>query len=254
MRKGTLDVYLNALGTVTPRNLVTVKPRVDGQLMRVHFEEGQLVKAGELLAEIDPRPFEVQLAQAEGQLARTRRCSTTRRSTSSATARCSRRIRSRKQQVDTQEALVRQYEGTVQADQGAVDNAKLQLVVRAGHRADRGPRRAAPGRPRQHRARGATRTASSSSRSCSRSASCSRFPRTTLPRVMKRLRAGRRRPPSRPSTATQKAKLATGRLLTADNQIDTATGTVKLKAEFANDDGALFPEPVRQRAHAGRRR
>ena len=69
-RKGSIDVYINALGTVTPRNIVVVKPRVDGQLMRVAFEEGQVVKAGALLAEIDPRPFQVQLAQAQGQMAK----------------------------------------------------------------------------------------------------------------------------------------------------------------------------------------
>src|SRR4029077_8217194 len=70
VRKGPIDVYVSALGTVTPRNVVVVRPRVDGQLMRVAFTEGQVVKAGDRLAEIDPRPFQVQLTQATGQMAK----------------------------------------------------------------------------------------------------------------------------------------------------------------------------------------
>src|SRR5439155_5966064 len=127
-RKGNIDVYITALGTVVPRNMVVVRTRVDGQLMTVAFREGQTVKAGELLAQIDPRPFEVQLAQASGQMARDQaqlknaqvdleRYRTLLAQDSIA-----------KQQVDTPEALVRQYQGAVASDQGAVDNAKLQLT------------------------------------------------------------------------------------------------------------------------------
>jgi multidrug efflux system membrane fusion protein len=127
-RKGTIDVYIDALGTVTPRNMVVVHSRVDGQLMTVSFRVGQDVKAGDLLAQIDPRPFEVMLTQANGQMARDQallknaqldleryRTLLTQDSVS-------------KQQVDTQEALVRQYQGTVATDQGAIDNAKLQIT------------------------------------------------------------------------------------------------------------------------------
>src|SRR3981081_3329955 len=127
-RKGSIDVYIDALGTVTPRNMVVVRTRVDGQLMTVAFREGQDVKAGDLLAQIDPRPFEVMLTQANGQMAhdqaqlKNAQLDLERYKTLLAQDSIS------KQQVDTQEALVRQYQGAVQSDQGAIDNAKLQIT------------------------------------------------------------------------------------------------------------------------------
>src|SRR5438876_2832397 len=127
-RKGTIEVRIDALGTVTPRNMVVVRTRVDGQLLSVAFREGQEVKAGDLLAQIDPRPFEVLLTQANGQMARDQallknaQLDLERYKTLLAQDSIS------MQQVDTQEALVRQYTGAVQADQGAIDSAKLQLT------------------------------------------------------------------------------------------------------------------------------
>ncbi len=127
-RKGAIDVYINALGTVTPRNVVVVHARVDGQLMRVAFREGQIVKAGDLLAEIDPRPFQVQLTQAVGQMAKDQALLKNAQLDLERYQSLLAQDSISKQQVDTQAALVRQYEGTVQSDQGAIDSAKLQLT------------------------------------------------------------------------------------------------------------------------------
>ncbi len=238
-RKGSIDVYINALGTVTPRNIVVVKPRVDGQLMKIAFTEGQTVKAGDLLAEIDPRPFQVQLAQAQGQMAKDQsllknaQLDLERYRTLLAQDSIS------KQQVDTQEALVRQYEGTIQTDQANIDSAKLQLTysrVTAPLGGTVGLRQVDPGNVvHASDANGIVVIAQLQPISV-----VFPIPEDSLQRILRRLATGE-------SIAVeawnrdQKVKLATGKLLTVDNQIDTTTGTVKLKAEFANTDLMLFP-------------
>ena len=128
VRTGTIDVYVNALGTVTPRNVVVVRPRVDGELLRVAFAEGQMVKAGDLLAEINPRPFQVQLAQATGQMARDTALLKNAQIDLAHYRTLLAQDSISRQQVDSQEALVGQYQGAVQTDQGQLDNAKLQLA------------------------------------------------------------------------------------------------------------------------------
>lgn len=255
VRQGSLDVYLFALGTVTPLNAVVVRGRVDGQLMRVAFEEGQMVNAGDLLAQIDPRPFEVQLTLAAGQLARDQallenaRTDVERYRTLLAQDSISR------QQVDTQESLVRQYEAAVQADQGGIDNAKLQLAharVTAPIGGRVGLRQVDPGNiVRASDANGIVVITQLRPIGV-----VFPIPEDSLPRVMKRLHAGDRIPVDAYDRA-QKEKLGSGRLLAADNQIDAATGTIKLKAEFPNADGALFANqfvnvrlPIETRADA----
>jgi membrane fusion protein, multidrug efflux system len=238
-RTADVGVYLSGLGTVTPIATVTVRSRVDGELMRVAFREGQLVKAGELLAEIDPRPFQVQLAQAVGQLAKDQallknavvdleRYRTLFEQDSVA-----------KQQLDTQASLVRQYEGTIKADQAAVDSAKLQLTyarITAPLSGRVGLRQVDPGNiVRSGDTNGIVVITQLQPISV-----IFTIAEDNVGAVMRRLKAGDKLPVDAWDRA-DKTKLATGTLATVDNQIDPQTGTVKLRASFANSDIQLFP-------------
>ena len=127
VRVGPMEIVQAGLGTVTPRNTVVVRSRVDGPLRRVLFREGEMVKAGQLLAEIDPAPYEVALQQATGALARDEALLRNARVDLERFRTLLAQDSIARQQVDTQEALVRQYEGTLLANRAQVDNAKLQL-------------------------------------------------------------------------------------------------------------------------------
>src|SRR3954452_16820502 len=127
-RQSDVNIFLGGLGTVTPLRTVTVRSRVEGELIKVAFTEGQVVHAGDLLAEIDPRPFQVMLMQAEGQLARDQALLANARIDLERYRTLFQQDSIAKQQVDTQAALVRQYEGGVRTDQSQIDNAKLQLT------------------------------------------------------------------------------------------------------------------------------
>ena len=169
VKSGDMDVYLSGLGTVTPLNTVTLKSRVDGQLDEVLFREGQMVHApANCLAEIDPRPFQVQLEQAEGQLVRDQALLTNAQIDLERYHVLFSEDSIPKQQLDTQESLVRQYEGAIKSDQSQVDNAKLQLIYCRITAPICGPGRPTPGRCRAIWSTRPTPTAWSSSLSYNR--------------------------------------------------------------------------------------
>ena len=238
-KKADVNVYLSGLGTVTALKTVTVRSRVDGQLMRVLFREGQPVREGELLAEVDPRPFQAALTQFEGQMARDQALLANARIDLDRYRVLLTQDSIAKQLVDTQEALVRQYEGTVKIDLGQVDNARLQLTY---------SRVTAPiaGRLglRQMDAGNIVRASDTNGlvviTQLQPITVVYTIPQDSLQVVMKRIQSGERVPVDA-FDRDQKVKLASGALLTIDNQIDTTTGTVKLKAQFSNDDAGLFP-------------
>ncbi len=233
-----LPVYLTGLGTVSATNTVTVRSRVDGQLLRVDFQEGQLVHRGDPLAQIDPRPFEVQLTQADGQRGKDE--------AALANARLDlQRFRTLfeqsivpQQQLDTQAATVRQLEATLKSDQGLIDSARLNLAytrITAPLTGSVGLRLVDPGNiVHASDANGLVVITQ-----LAPIAVVFTIPADHLPPVQQQLKKGLKLPVEA-WDRDLKSRIASGMLLAVDNQIDPATGTVRIKAIFDNESGELY--------------
>ena len=238
-RIADVNIVQTGLGTATATRTVTVKPRVDGQLQSVNFTEGQLVRAGEKIAQIDPVPFQVQLSQAEGQLARDAAQLNNARLDLERYRTLLAQDSIASQQVDQQASMVRQLEGTVKIDQAQVDTAKLQLSY-ASIEAPIGGRLGLRQVDSGNMVRGSDPNGIAVITQIDPITVLFTIPQDSLPRVLARLNAGDK-PAVEAWDREQKNLLAKGALLTTDNQIDVATGTVKLKAQFPNANSALFP-------------
>jgi multidrug efflux system membrane fusion protein len=238
VRSGNLDVYLNQIGTVTPFATVTIKSRIAGQIMKIDFKEGQLVKAGDLLVNIDPSPYEAQLAQFEGQLARDQATLANAKVTLERYRYLYKTGIIASQDADNQQALYRQALGTVQNDQGMIAGVKINLAY---------CRILSPidGRVGLRQVDVGNYVVSSQNlvvvTQLQPISVVFSIPEDNIPEVVNDMRGGHQVPVVAWNRDFSK-KIEDGFLLTFDNQVDENTGTVKLRAQFSNPDYALFPD------------
>jgi membrane fusion protein, multidrug efflux system len=263
-KKGDLNLYVTAIGTVTAFNTVTIKTRVDGQIVQIPFKEGQMVRTGDLLVQIDPRPYQVQLTEAEGQMARDKANLVNAQTLLTRDRELFAQNIIAKQDLDNQAAQVGTYAGTVKNDQGLIDAAQLNLTyarITSPINGRIGLRLVDIG----NIVHATDTTGLVVITQLQPIAVDFSIPEDDLPRVMNAMKnvasvgGGQTVPVSQtqstPGTTTStptglpveafdrdfKTQIATGVLLTTDNQIDQTTGTIKLKAQFPNEDNALFP-------------
>jgi multidrug efflux system membrane fusion protein len=233
-----VPIILTGLGTVQAYNTVTLKTRVDGQIMSVNFREGQNVRKGQILAVIDPRPYEVALETAQANLARDQaQLNTAKANLTRSQALLTAGVVAQ-QDFDTQKAAAGQFEGTVQADRAAINNAKLNLVyTRITSPIDGrvGLRLIDPG----NMVHAADTTGMLIVTQMQPIAVLFTLPEDQLPSVLAQSHKGTLKVDG--YSRDDQTLLATGKLETVDNQIDVTTGTAKLKAVFDNKDGNLWP-------------
>jgi multidrug efflux system membrane fusion protein len=236
---GNIEVRIPALGTITPLATVTVKTQISGILQQIAFREGQLVHAGDFLAQVDPRPYEAALRQDEGNLRRDQALLVDAQLNLKRYDELITQDSVAQQQVDTQRALVDQYLGTVESDKAQINTAKLNLQYthivspvtgRVGLRQVDQGNYVTPGDTNGIVVVTQLRPITA----------LFAIPEDNVTKVMQRLHAGATLR-AEAYDRTNSTKVADGKALTVDNQIDTTTGTVKLRAEFDNKDGLLFP-------------
>ncbi|MDD4617312.1 MAG: efflux RND transporter periplasmic adaptor subunit [Alphaproteobacteria bacterium] len=236
-QKGDIDVILSALGTVTPLSEVTIRTQISGQLTGIGFQEGQIVHENDFLAQIDPRPYENALAQAQGQLAKDQALLKDSEVVFGRYQKLFKQDSIARQQLDTQESLVQQHRGEVQSDQAQVEAAKLNLQychITAPFAGRVGLRQVDAGNYVQ------TSAAIVTLAQTQPITVLFTLPEDNVPELVKRMQNGA------PIEVTafdrnQAAKLASGKVSSMDNKIDSATGTVKLRAQFDNEEAILFP-------------
>lgn len=238
-KREDIDRVIPALGTVVPNATVTVRSRVDGQLDKIYFRDGQMVRVGQRLAQLDPRPFEAQLAQAEGQLARDKALLENAQLDLARYKTLLQQNSIAQQQVDTQAALVRQYAGAVRVDDGIVASARLQLTysrISAPVSGVLGIRHIDEG----NMIHATDATGLVVITQTQPSFVTFSLPENSMDAVLAIFRSGA---PMKVDAwdRDEKVQLASGVLSAIDNQIDTTTGTIKLKAHFDNKDAVLFP-------------
>ena len=239
VRQGPIGIYINALGTVTPVYTATITTRVDGQIVSVNYREGQMVHKGDVLIQIDPRPYQAALTQAQGTLAHDEALLGESRIDLDRYQLAFNRNAIAKQQLDDQTQTVKQNEGSVKNDQGTVAVATTNLdyaTIKAPIDGRVGLRLVDPG----NIVTAGSTTALVVITQLQPITVIFSVAEDYLPQIQKQLRQGSKMSVEAFDRA-QQTKLATGSLLTLDNQVDTSTGTVKLKAIFPNQDTALFP-------------